>query len=182
MGETSAAGAGQPRLIVCRSASLLLAVRAELAVAGWTLQHDLTVPDQPWSREGEGLACTGTVTNSAQLVESVTLLLRGITVAVEVADADLARDLWDQGRRVAVAELFDDRERPVADGLSAIHLELLLRMSAGDVVARAARHCHLSERTAARRLAEARRALGARTTAEAAVRVAARLHELRPHR
>ena len=66
------------------------------------------------------------------------------------------------------------REEPVGVSLSGDQVELLRQLRDGATLADAAAAEHLSRRTADRRLAAARQALGARTTAEAVV-TAARL-------
>ncbi|MFN7151067.1 MAG: hypothetical protein ACK4V6_16515 [Microthrixaceae bacterium] len=105
-------------------------------------------------------------------------LLAGACVIAEVEDPVVAADLHDQGRRLGIAEWFDQHRRPVTDGLSDEQVRMLLEIRRGADIERAARAVHLSPRTAARRLNDARHALRARSTAEAVARVGRRIDEL----
>ncbi len=111
----------------------------------------------------------------------VDLLMSGVSVAVLATDRAMATDLFDQCRRVATAEWFDHTHRPLADRLTDEQLALLLAVRSGDDIEQAARRHHLSARTAARRLADARHALGARSRAEAVSIIGRRIDELRPN-
>ena len=178
MHERPEAGSrGSPRLAVCLGDELADAVATELAVAGARACPEV-LPDQPWARHGDRLWSRRTVSSTEDLCEVADLLARGITVVASAEDEQLAAALFEQGGRLARSEWFDRESPPLTLGLARIHLSLLLRLQRGDDVASAARACHVSPRTAARRLAEARNRLHARTTAEAAARVAARIHEL----
>jgi DNA-binding NarL/FixJ family response regulator len=123
--------------------------------------------------------CVAQLDGGAGIAEVIDLLLRGVSVVVLVADPTLAIDVFDQCRRIATAEWFDQAQRPVTDQLSDEQVALLLAIRSGDDVEQAARRHHLSERTAARRLNDARRSLGARSTAEAVSLVGRRIDELR---
>ncbi len=124
------------------------------------------------------LLCVAVVEQAAQVATVAELLTRGISVAAGCASVDLAKDLFDQGRRLAPAEWYDRARPPLTLGLEATHIALLLRVRAGDDVDAAARHCHVSLRTAARRLAEARDVLGARTNTAAALALGDRVDAL----
>jgi hypothetical protein len=167
-----------PRLAVCTDEPAMAAIRCEFAAAGWTIRTALDLP-HPWSANDRRTLCTDTVDRATRVGEVADLLMRGVSMAVRTDDDLAAVDLFDQCRRLARAEWFDQRHRPVCDRLDAVHVALLLRIRAGDDVEEAARSCHLSPRTAARRLAEARRRLDTPTTAEAATRVGARIEQLR---
>lgn len=92
-------------------------------------------------------------------------LVLACTAPDEVVDA-LVDDLWHLGTVEHVAT--------PGVALSAEQVALLSRLGAGDSLGEAATRLHLSRRTADRRLAQVRAALGVRTTAEA-VLAAARL-------
>jgi DNA-binding NarL/FixJ family response regulator len=116
---------------------------------------------------------------TGDIAQIADLLLRGVSVAVLASEPALATDVFDQCRRLATAEWFDSTHRPVAEHLSDEQLALLLAIRDGDDVEQAARRYHPSPRTAARRLTDARRALGARSTAEAVSIAGRRIDELR---
>ena len=168
-----------PRLAVCCGEHLADAALDELLAAGWSpAPEPLTA--HPWSLHDAHLVSRAPITAGEQVSDVAEQLSRGVSVVVSVGSEQLAATLFDQCRRLAAAEWFDTEQPPPTHGLDPVHLQLLLRIREGDDVAAAARRCHLSPRTAARRLAEARQRLGARTTAEAAARVAARVRDLAP--
>jgi hypothetical protein len=175
-------GAGQaiaPRACVCSDDLALAAVEREFVAAGWT---SFTLPDLlSHPRRGEGVRPLGIIRLDTQddIAPAADLLLQGVSVVVAASEPTLAADAFDQCRRLAAAEWFDRTHRPLADQLSDEQLLLLLAIRAGDDVEAAARRLHLSPRTAARRLHDARRALGARSTAEAVTLVGCRIDELR---
>ena len=167
------------RICVCSDAAALSAVRREFIAAGSTAMTlpELRLDDQ---RGGdERVLCVLQLDGPADVTDVVDLLLRRVSTAVLAVDPVLATDVFDQGRRVATAEWFDHSRRPLADQLSDEQLGLLLAIRSGDDVEQAARRLHLSARTAARRLTEARRSIGARSTAEAVSVVGRRIDALR---
>ena len=168
-----------PRLAVCSCERLAGAALNELVAAGWSPAPE-PLPANPWSLRDAQLVSRTPITATEQVSDVAERLSRGVSVVVSVGSEQLAARLFEQCRRLADAEWFDAEQPPPTRGLEPVHLQLLLRIQQGDGVAAAARRCHLSPRTAARRLAEARLRLGARTTAEAAARVAERVRDLAP--
>lgn len=169
-----------PRLVVCAAPDLLDAVLREMTAAGWNVQASLEVGPTPWVRAVSGLVCSAHVGTSGAISQIAELLARGISVAVEVSDRRLASDLYDQCSRLATAEWHDSDHPPLCVGLDEVQIGLLVELGRGADTAAAARTHHVSERTAARRLAAARRQLGCRTTAEAATKVGTHIGRLRP--
>ena len=168
-----------PRACVCSDDLTLAAVRREFVAAGWTpfpLPDLLSDPPRGDDTRPLGIVDLTTHDDIAQVAD---LLMRGVSVAMLASEPTLATDAFDQCRRLATAEWFDHAHRPLAGQLSDDQLMLLLAIRAGDDVESAARRHHLSPRTAARRLTEARRLLAARSTAEAVALVGARIDELR---
>ncbi len=149
-----------------------------MVAAGWHAVAGLDVPPSPWLAHAQALLCVTMIDQATQIAAVTELLTRGISVAVGCTSVDLAKDVFDQGRRLAPAEWYDRTQPPLTVGLDATHIALLLRVRAGDDVDAAARHCHVSLRTAARRLSEAREVLGARTTTAAALALGARVDAL----
>jgi DNA-binding NarL/FixJ family response regulator len=148
------------RLAVCMDSGAADAVQRELRAAG--VDNAASVP----------------VRTPEDVTAVLEQLLAGVWIVADVEDLTLAADLHDQGRRVGVAEWYDDHRRPVTDGLSDEQVGLLLDIRRGADIERAARAVHLSPRTAARRLNDARHTLRARSTAEAVARVGRRIDEL----
>jgi hypothetical protein len=167
------------RICVCSDPAALSAVRREFVAAGWTSSPMPDLLADPRRSVGARDLCVEQLEDAAGISGVADLLLSGISVAVLACDPPLATDVFDQCRRIATAEWFDSTHRPVAEHLSDEQLALLLAIRDGDDVEQAARRYHLSPRTAARRLTDARRALAARSTAEAVSIAGRRIDELR---
>jgi DNA-binding NarL/FixJ family response regulator len=139
-----------------------------LRAAGWQVRAGWELPERPWDLTGMGMVCTGEVADADGAAAAVLAAARGtgllacLTAPPEVADRFLA-DL----RRLGPIARPGAPERRPASPLTAEQRELLAQLAEGRSLAQAARLLHLSQRTAERRLAAARKALGARTTAEA---------------
>jgi hypothetical protein len=170
------------RLAVCLDAEAAEAVERELRAAETCVatldlpELGVPAPDDPAGSTQR--ACRVRVTTADDITAVVELLLGSVWVVAEVTDPQIASDLYDQGRRLGTAEWFDRVHRPVSEGLSQDQLRLLLQIRRGADIERAARVVHLSPRTAARRLNDARHVLRARSTAEAVARVGRRIDEL----
>jgi DNA-binding CsgD family transcriptional regulator len=119
------------------------------------------------------VVCVDRIETVEDAGRAVLAAVRGARVVVDAAaPRDVIDQLCDDLRRLG--EL-DHRIGPAPDpALSAQERALLAQLLAGATLGQAARALHLSRRTADRRLASARAALGARTTAEA-LRAAAEL-------
>jgi DNA-binding CsgD family transcriptional regulator len=167
------------RICVCSDRAALSGVRREFTAAGWTTS---TLSD-PVAGNGSGTdpgsLCVVQLETAADIAGVVDLLLQGVSAAVLASEPTLATEVFDQCRRVASAEWFDHARRPITDELSDEQVALLLAIRSGNDIEQAARRHHLSERTAARRLNDARRSLGARSTAEAVSIVGRRIDQLR---
>jgi DNA-binding NarL/FixJ family response regulator len=151
-------------------------IAAELAsgrarvVHGWDVR---VMPGEPPP------VCVGRVRGPDDAARAVLAAVAGARVVVSTdADRDLVDQLVDDLRRLGDV---DHRVgRAPGPDLTDDQRALLARLLSGATLGDAARRLHLSRRTADRRLAAARTALGARTTAEA-LRAAARLG-IRPSR
>lgn len=123
--------------------------------------------------------CVGRVRTAEDAARAVLAAVGGarLVVAAE-ADREVVDQLLDDLRRLGkVDHRIGEPPRPV---LTEDQRALLAHLLSGATLGEAARRLHLSRRTADRRLAAAREALGAGTTAEA-LRAAARLG-IRPPR
>jgi DNA-binding NarL/FixJ family response regulator len=107
--------------------------------------------------------------------DAVQAVLAAVEGADLVIDADADRDvidrLCDDLRRLGTVDHRVEKMPPGPD-LTADERALLAALLGGASLGEAATALHLSRRTADRRLAAARRALGASTTTEALVRAA----------
>lgn len=167
------------RFAVCTRADHVDALANELVAAGWSAHEGWDVDPEPWSRRGENLLCAGADLSAAALPTVLELLIRDVSVVVHASDHDAALRAFDEGRRVASAEWFDEHRPPLSSGLDLMQLRLLVAIGQGADVRSAALGVHTSERSAARCLSAARAVLGVTTTAEAAARVTARTSTLR---
>ncbi len=141
---------------------------ADLDLDGWTVEEGFTLPPQPWDLTDRRWFRTGSVGDDDELRAAVLAAARGVGVAVGCPDAGLRATLVDDLARVgAVTEVLRGPD-PLA-GLDDDQQALLRALAGGASIAEAAGELFLSPRTAERRLAAARKALGVRTTAEAIV-------------
>ncbi|MFG1924841.1 LuxR family transcriptional regulator [Cryptosporangium sp. NPDC048952] len=174
-------------LYVLRSAADLAVVVRRLAADGWAVRTGLGVPDEPWDLTASRTVVTGPVTDDAAVAGAVLAAARGAGV-VAVADAesstgqallaDLARigpvrraPQVPDGSTAGAAPRAESEPDGAGDGLPLTPEQraLLDRLAAGDSIAAAAAAEFLSLRTANRRIAAARDALGVRTTRQAVI-------------
>ncbi|MGO9754417.1 MAG: LuxR family transcriptional regulator [Solirubrobacteraceae bacterium] len=151
----------RPPLIVLDDASGLAGLRAKLERSGWRTQAGWALPARDWDVSALRIVCAGAVVDSAALQAALLAGARGAGLIIltppEPPDAfleDLAR-IGAVERRAARGEVFD-----------AETVDLLRELSAGKSVADAAADVLISLRTAHRRLAAARKALGVKTNRE----------------
>jgi hypothetical protein len=166
---------GAPRYLVA-SAPEATTVLRRLARSGWRTREGFALPESAWDVGEQRLVLFGRVPDMDAAALAVLAAARGAGVVVIADDrsepgravlADLSRIgpvLRDPNLDPAVAEDADG-----ADGLPLTDEQrsLLDRLGAGETIAAAAEAEFLSLRTANRRIAEARKALGVRTTREA---------------
>jgi DNA-binding CsgD family transcriptional regulator len=116
-----------------------------------------------------GAVRVGAVTDAAGAAQAVLAAVRGCDLVVlATAERAVIDQLCDDLRRLGQLEhvVGTDSARPL---LGPEERELLARLGAGASLGEAAKALHMSRRTADRRLAAARRALGVRSTSEAVV-------------
>jgi len=116
-----------------------------------------------------GAVRVGTVVDAESAAQAVLAAVRGCDLVVlGAAEREVIDQLCDDLRRLGQ---LDHRVEPAsAPIISAAERALLAQLVGGATLGEAAKALHVSRRTADRRLAAARRALGAATTAEAVVR------------
>jgi DNA-binding NarL/FixJ family response regulator len=149
-------------LVVIEASELALAQRVrELERRG--------VPVVRGWRQDASIVCTGEVTDAADAAEALLAAVAGAGLVVHArADRAVIDRLVDDLRRLGPVEHCTTEPEPGA-ALTADERRLLDRLADGQTLGRAAADLNLSRRTADRRLASARRKLGAATTAEAIV-------------
>ncbi|WP_238010950.1 LuxR family transcriptional regulator [Dactylosporangium sp. AC04546] len=163
-----------PRYVVATGGDATTVLR-RLARAGWTTREGFALTDQQWDVSDARLALFGRVADADTAELALLAAARGAgIVAISDAAGDIGRALLaDLGRIGPVAtdpdaDLGTEAE-PAATGLQLAPEQraLLERLAGGETIAAAAAAEFLSLRTANRRIAEAREALGVRTTREA---------------
>jgi DNA-binding NarL/FixJ family response regulator len=125
---------------------------------------------QGWQGAGPETACRGSVTDYQSAAQALVAALDGADLLIEAhADAALIDRLCDDLRRLGRVD-HRPGEPNDADPLDALDddvIALLGMLADGLSLGECARRLHLSRRTADRRLADARAALGVRNTVEA---------------
>jgi DNA-binding NarL/FixJ family response regulator len=174
-----------PRYVVPTGTEAISALR-RLARAGWRTREGFALAEPAWDVTTKRLVLYGRVADLDTAELAVHAAARGAGV---VAIADLGSEvgralLADLGRLGPVsqdaeadADGADRAARPQPASLLPEQRALLERLANGETIAAAAAAEYLSLRTANRRIAQAREALGVRTTREA---VLAFLRQRRP--
>ena len=172
-----------PRYVVANATEATAALR-RLARAGWHTREGFALTEPAWDIGEQRLVLYGRVADMDTAELAVHAAARGAgLVAIVDAGTDTGRALLaDLGRLGPVildpeAELAGEDEDAGSDTLLPEQRALLERLANGETIAAAAAAEFLSLRTANRRIAQAREALGVRTTREA---VLAYLRQRRP--
>jgi DNA-binding NarL/FixJ family response regulator len=161
---------------VTRTTRVLEATAAALERAGETVQSTWDVR----GADRASVVCVGAVSTSADAQAALVAAVRGAgIVALLPAEPELGAAFFEDLRHIGDVEVAEEARPAVRERLDAQQLELLEQLARGASVAAAARSLFVSRRTAARRLAAARAALGVRSNAEAvlAVRSASSVQE-----
>ncbi|BCJ35394.1 hypothetical protein Athai_28970 [Actinocatenispora thailandica] len=168
-------GGPAPRYLVASAAEATIVLR-RMARSGWRTREGFALPEAAWDVAEQRLMLFGRVPDIDTAALAVLAAARGAGVVV------IADDRSEPGRAVLAdlsrigAVLRDPNVDPVDDAaghgddglpLTDEQRQLLDRLGAGETIAAAAEAEFLSLRTANRRIAEARKALGVRTTREA---------------
>ncbi len=159
-------------LFVLESAAELAVVVRRLAGEGWAIREGFAAPREPWDLTTSRLVFTGAVSCRSVVADVVLAAARGAGVAtVADPDTEAGRLLLTDLRRIGpVARSPDAQAGAGAElPLSEEQRALLKRLADGQSIAAAAAAEFLSLRTANRRIAAARDALGVRTTRQAVV-------------
>jgi DNA-binding NarL/FixJ family response regulator len=164
------------RLILVTGEDELEAAAAELERAGWLVQRGFDLLARSWEVSEERRACVGRVDRKTAAASALVAAARGASVvaSLEGAPLDVAAQFVEDLTRLGPIER---RRVPPPDPLATLNAEqrrLLELLAEGHSLGDAALRLHVSRRTADRRLAAARRALGVRTTAEALLLVGRR--------
>jgi hypothetical protein len=163
-----------PRYVVASGGDATSVLR-RLARAGWTTREGFALTDQAWDVSDARLALYGRVAEGDTAELALLAAARGAgIVAICDAGGDIGRALLADLARIGPVTTDPDADlgttpEPDSGGpqLAPEQRALLERLAGGETIAAAAAAEFLSLRTANRRIAEAREALGVRTTREA---------------
>lgn len=161
-------------LVLLDDPSLVATSARRLRESGHRVQDGFALPAEPFDLSDERLLCAGVIEGGAIAADAVLSGVRGCGLLIAMqrdVDGDVAvgflRDLSKLGP-VTVRRVVAEK----GPSLTADQREVLTALAAGSTIPEAARELFISVRTAERRVAEARRALDVRTTAEAVSRMA----------
>jgi len=168
-----------PRYVVSTTSEASSALR-RLVRAGWRTREGFALPDPAWDVSESRLVLYGRVVDvdTAQLAVHAAARGAGV-VAIADESSDVGRALLGDLRRLGPVVRDPEQELIAGNGDSAAaggsggpkllpeQRALLDRLANGETIAAAAAAEYLSLRTANRRIAQARDALGVRTTREA---------------
>lgn len=141
-------------------------VANSLVAQGWRPRRGFTVPDEPWDLGAQKHLAVGAVRTADDAAAALMLAVRGARLVVSVdSDAPWAQDFQADLDRISGAAPVPESQLP----LSAEQRQLFELLAKGRSIAAAAEELFVSLRTANRRIADARKTLGAGTTSEAVV-------------
>lgn len=155
-----------PPYLVLGAGEDLEAAAAELGRQGWRLNRGLAPPEEPWDLGPARLVAVAPLPDLPAAQAALLCAVRGAGLVVGLDPAAP----WAAGFRADLRSLAPAPAAPApvpAGDLSPDQRDLLDLLAAGNSIAQAARLRFLSLRTANRRVAEARDALGVATTREA---------------
>jgi DNA-binding CsgD family transcriptional regulator len=165
---------GESPLVVACEPSALAAARRELEAEGFQICDGFAIPHEPWALRNERLVLCGGVIDWVTLARVLLAAARGAgVIAYAPEEGPILAALVEDLRRLGPVWLRGFGDADAIEPLRHEERELLERLAAGASLKEAAEKLYLSRRTAQRRLARAREALGVRTTAEALVRFGA---------
>lgn len=161
--------ADTPRWLVANSVQASGVLR-RLARGGWQTREGFALPEAGWDVSAQRLVLYGRVPDLDTAQLAVLAAARGAGVVVIVEEhSETGRAVLADLSRIGPVRIGAEGGEPAGDELplSDEQRSLLERLAAGETIAAAAEAEYLSLRTANRRIAEARKALGVRTTREA---------------
>lgn len=136
--------------------------------AGWRPQRGLSVADTPWDLAAARHLVVAEIGSAEQAAAALLLAVRGAGLLVFVdREAPWAGGFLADLERIGAP--LPSLDEPAEMPLSKEQRDLLDLLAAGASIASAAASRYISLRTANRRIAEARKALGAASTSEAVV-------------
>jgi DNA-binding NarL/FixJ family response regulator len=157
-------------LVLCSEQREAAAVLERLGREGRSIRSGWDLPSREWDVSAAHVVCTGRVETPEDAHAALLAAARGAgVVAVAGCEPRLLERFFEDLQRFGRVELRTDQAPEPPDPLGCEERRLLELLARGVTLGEAAKRLHISRRTADRRLAAARTALGVRTTAEAVV-------------
>ena len=157
------------RLIVASSSAAMEACVEQLERSGAAIRRGWELESGP-AQDPAGLVCVGRVETPRDAKAALLAVLGGAgIVAVLPDDVALSASFFEDLRRLGQVDVAEEPPQTRLERLDDEQRRLLDLLAEGSSIAIAARRLYLSRRTADRRLAAARAALGVRSNAEAVV-------------
>ncbi|MDP9794522.1 DNA-binding CsgD family transcriptional regulator [Catenuloplanes nepalensis] len=160
-----------PRYVLPSTTDATVVLR-RLARDGWTTREGFALPEAGWDVTGNNLVLFGRVPDLDTVQLVVLAAARGAgVIAIADATGDIGRALIGDLSRLGPVRRDTDTpvvpETGTVEQLAPEQRALLDRLADGETIAAAAAAEFMSLRTANRRIAEARKLLGVRSTREA---------------
>jgi DNA-binding NarL/FixJ family response regulator len=154
---------------VVRGGEALAAAELRLRRDAWVTRRGWELPDEPWSHRLTKVVCLGAVVDAASAEAALVACARSAGVVADVGECpeDLLGPFLDDLSRLALAPVPGRGQAPAALPLTPEQRALLELVARGASVPEAAEALFLSHRTAERRMAGIRKALGVPSTAAA---------------
>jgi DNA-binding NarL/FixJ family response regulator len=160
-----------PPLVVLPAEDDVDAVAARLRRNGHTVRGGF-VPDGPFDLTGERIICSGIVATLDDARAAILAAARGAGLLVAVASsAEVEQQFLEDLGRIGEVRRETEETAPTRPALTTEQRQLLDLVAEGASIPAAAAELFISVRTAERRIAQIRTALGVRTTAAAVVAV-----------
>ena len=155
----------RPLVVIEDSPPAYAGALADVHASGWTLEEG-------WENASEGEVRVGEIASAADAAAALLAVVAGAGLVAHMrAERELVDRFCDDLRRFGPVD-YRTASTPRGPRLTSEQRRLVDLLAEGLTLGEAARRLNLSRRTADRRLAEARGALGVETTAELLVRTA----------
>lgn len=157
-----------PRYVLTTTTHATTVLRT-LQRQGWRIREGFALPETTWDQHPHHLVLYGRVndTDTAQLALLAAIRHAGVVIITDTTTPTGRALLADLTRIGPVHTTPEPPTNPSTTPLAPEQQALLRRLANGETIASAAAAEYLSLRTANRRIADARKTLGVRTTREA---------------
>lgn len=156
------------RYVLAASQDAAGRIAGQLRAEGWEVHTAFDDPVAGWRLDRGRHICVAEVADRQAVEAALLLAVRGAGIVAWTSSTEHAAQLYDGLSRLGTVEIPDERSSATGD-LDPDQLRMLELLADGATQVEVAERLGWSRRTVTRRLAEARRTLGAQTTAQAVV-------------